>query len=154
MNIKMKKLFILLTAIILTAPVIAQKNDDNEDRMKALKIAYITEKLELNSETSKLFWPVYNEYHNKKSQQRSRYKPSKNIYDMNEAESVNYVNDCLDAETQMLKLNKKFHEDLNSILTPQQIARLHAAEYDFKRKILKSMHDGGRKSKNNPGEEE
>lgn len=146
------KYLALLMLFLFSGLVVGQKSDNNEDRIKALKIAYLTDKMELTPETSKKFWPIYNEYNEKRYEQKRRYRPKKDIYEMNAAESKEYVNTCLEVDENLVALSKKFHKDLESILSPEQIARWHAAEYDFKKKILKSLQE-----KNNvkePGEEE
>ncbi|MCB0697691.1 MAG: hypothetical protein KDC07_10020, partial [Chitinophagaceae bacterium] len=64
----------LLTMLLAVTTVIAQPDRDHKhDRIKALKIAYITEKLDLTSEQAQKFWPVYNRYEKEKWDTRRKF---------------------------------------------------------------------------------
>ncbi len=50
------------------------------DKIKALKIAFITEKLNLSEKEAQQFWPIYNSYHEDMSNlKRQAYNTRKNI---------------------------------------------------------------------------
>jgi hypothetical protein len=64
----MKRLFTLLT-LFLGLAVVTVAQDDGDDaksegggRIEALKIAYITKKLNLSTDEAQKFWPIYNKY--------------------------------------------------------------------------------------------
>jgi hypothetical protein len=63
----MKNILIIFT-LIFTLTSFAQRNE----RVKALKIAFITERLELNSSEAQKFWPVYNAIETKKEALRKQ----------------------------------------------------------------------------------
>ncbi len=46
--------------LFLTVASFAQDRPDRE-KIKALKVAFITERLDLSSKEAQLFWPIYNE---------------------------------------------------------------------------------------------
>ena len=48
--------------LFLSLNVVAQKN---RERIKALKVSFITERLDLTEKEAQKFWAVYNEYENK-----------------------------------------------------------------------------------------
>ncbi|MFN9581507.1 MAG: hypothetical protein ACK566_02400, partial [Bacteroidota bacterium] len=59
----MKYLIIICSALLTLTGVYAQPENDNRDeRIESLKIAFITEKLALSSKEAQVFWPVYNEF--------------------------------------------------------------------------------------------
>jgi len=60
---------IMLVAVFLMQPVRSQENRErpqNFEKFDAMRIAFITERLELTSAEAEKFWPVYNEYQKQK----------------------------------------------------------------------------------------
>ena len=57
----MKKLIPLLLLFI-SFSSFAQRNGIIKERIKAQKVAFITEQLSLTSEEAQGFWPIYNEF--------------------------------------------------------------------------------------------
>ncbi len=41
------------------------QNRPDKDKIKSLKIAFITERLDLSTKEAQTFWPIYNEYEEK-----------------------------------------------------------------------------------------
>ena len=60
----MKKITLLLFICLFAANVFGQQGHRGE-KVKALKIAFITEQLDLSSEEASQFWPIYNKYEEK-----------------------------------------------------------------------------------------
>jgi len=46
----------------------AQRDRNRHEQIQAMKIAYITERLDLSSEEAEKFWPIYNDYNDKKGE--------------------------------------------------------------------------------------
>ncbi|MEP4946352.1 MAG: hypothetical protein ABJU26_02325, partial [Flavobacteriaceae bacterium] len=65
-----KILLILFTMLLSTNWFYAQH--PSGERIKTLKVAYITEKISLTSEEAQSFWPVYNDYEEKKHALRKK----------------------------------------------------------------------------------
>ena len=63
----MKKLTFLAILLALTGLIQAQtKPQGDPQKVEALKISFITNKLNLTPEEAKLFWPIYNQYEDEK----------------------------------------------------------------------------------------
>ena len=58
-------LFFFVMAISFSQGRRGGANQENREKIKAQKVAFITSKLELNADEAQLFWPVYNEYQKK-----------------------------------------------------------------------------------------
>ena len=58
--------FLMITSISIAQPRLKEK----KEKIKALKIAYITEELELTSEEASKFWPLFNAYEDKQRELR------------------------------------------------------------------------------------
>jgi len=68
----MKHISILILFISISLNTFGQ---DRNDKIKALKTAYITEQLELTKAEAEKFWPVYNAFEEKRSALKT--KPTK-----------------------------------------------------------------------------
>ena len=44
---------------------IAQTQEDRKEKIEAMKVAFITQKLDLSSKEAQVFWPLYNDYQDK-----------------------------------------------------------------------------------------
>jgi hypothetical protein len=58
----MKNGIILLVVLIIHLSAFAQKPRMDGDKIKQLRIAFISEELELTTEEGQAFWPIFNDY--------------------------------------------------------------------------------------------
>ena len=135
----MKKLLLILV-LLLSLNIAAQHK--NRERIKALKVSFITERLDLSSKEAQEFWPVYNEYEKKTSAIRHeevralRKEIKENIDTMTDEKATTLLAKLNDAEMRMLNLRIDFSKKLSSIIPAKKIILLKVAEDDFKRKML------------------
>lgn len=138
----MKKVFTLLFVFgYLT--MMAQTNDRLE-RIKAFKVAFITEKLDLTTKEAQGFWPIYNKYsddsdkirQNQREEYRQNVKRGEKLDDLADEVSEKFVASFLSAEEAQLQLKKKLVKDLKSIISSKKIWRLIRAEDEFKQKMI------------------
>ena len=141
--------FILLTASNLMATQHKTKRKVDWEKYKAQKISFITEQLELDSETAQAFWPVYNAFekkliNNMKDRRTWDKEIHQDIDSIKEKDLLNMswrMSELAQKEADMRKeANKQFLE----ILTPKQVVKLYQAEQMFREQLL---HKYGRKSR-------
>src|SRR5690606_1178834 len=65
MMIRKIKIIAPLLFLVATLSLSSQEKQDWE-KIKSLKVAFITEKLELTPKEAQSFWPIYNEHQSKK----------------------------------------------------------------------------------------
>ena len=134
----MKNLIFIL--LISFSTVYAQ--EERHEKIKALKTAYITERLELSSSEAESFWPVYNEYdrrfHELRDQKRSEvYKKINERWDdLTDAEANALIDKYLLIETKELELRKEKTIAFRKVISPKKIISLKKAEDDFNRELL------------------
>ena len=121
------------------------------EKMKAHKIAYITEKLSLTPEEAQVFWPVYNEKEDKLHQLREANRPDKkqDFDSMSDNEIEDEVNKRLKMRQAELDIEKQYHEKFKAVLPIKKVAKLYEAEHNFKRDLLKKLRER-QKSGNGP----
>lgn len=93
------------------------------EKIQALKIAFITQKLQLTSAEAQMFWPVYNQYENEVKNIRANDKNG----------------DVLENEEQLLQVRKKYKPEFEKILGPQRVNNLFNAERDFRNVLIKRL---------------
>lgn len=135
----MKKItFIFL--VILTSWSTFSQNSDKRERIKALKVAFITERLALTQTEAQKFWPIYNAYETEKdNQRRLGYEKRKQISEkITEAEARVALNDLIKFERNRENLRIDFIESLlkQNVLPARKILQLRTAEEEFNRKML------------------
>jgi hypothetical protein len=142
----MKK-YIYLVAIIATISLnaMAQKGE----RLEAMKIGFITERLNLSSDEAKIFWPVYNKFTDdlKKLRQSTKGKIAEEMSDMpamTDAEAEKVLNDMVSFKINEAELIKKYATEFKKVLPVKKVVLLFKAENDFKRELLKKLSQRNR----------
>ncbi len=136
----MKKI-ILLLLLIGTFNATAQEFK-NRERIKALKVAFITERLELTSTEAQKFWPIYNTFeddHNKFRRQSFENRKSTDFDNLSEQDAKALLDTMISIENQKSKLREKFLSDLMKVLPAKKIIQLKVAEDEFNKRMLEEM---------------
>ncbi|ALM07387.1 hypothetical protein SB49_05900 [Sediminicola sp. YIK13] len=126
--------------LFLTVASFAQDRPDRE-KIKALKVAFITERLDLSSKEAQLFWPIYNEHESNmedirvKEWSQVRYKIKKaNTLSEQEADDLLGLYTSLEKEKQ--DSYKRLFNKLKNVLSSKKTLLLIQSEDDFKRKLM------------------
>jgi Spy/CpxP family protein refolding chaperone len=123
----------------------AQPKQGKRDRIKALKIAFISDELALTSQEAEKFWPIYNAFEDKQFElQYEKMKSYMNrietdIGKLSENEATKLLIEMEKTEEELFQLRKKFNQELKTVLSAQKIVKLHKAEEDFRKNLLKQF---------------
>lgn len=129
-------------AILLVSMNAIGQRGDKRERIKALKVAFITEQLGLTTEEAQGFWPIYNTFEEEtnairfKEMRVIRKDIRENLDSMNDTEANALIKRFNTAEDRMQKLRMELSEKLARIIPPKKIIQLKIAEDDFRRKML------------------
>lgn len=147
----MKKLLLIL---ILTLSISSYAQDnDRKERIKALKIAFITERLELTETEAQKFWPIYNAFdeENQKMRKETMGKFRKvDFKSMSDQEANKHLEDIMVTDAKKHQLKQQFVKDLLKILPGKKIIILKATEDAFNRRMMeqfKKRREGFRKDR-------
>ncbi|CAM3859291.1 MULTISPECIES: sensor of ECF-type sigma factor [Flavobacterium] len=138
------KLTILLLFIF--SITFSQGFREKKEKIKAIKIAYITEQLNLTTDEAQKFWPVYNTFddkqfeirHNKMKKIINKFE-NDGIDSVSEKEAKELINQMEDYEDEMHNLKKKYIKDLLKVLPAKKVIKLKKVEDEFNRKLLKQF---------------
>lgn len=117
----------LLAALIIVSAFAAKAQDtppvdenQKQEKIQALYVAYITQQLALTPDEAQKFWPVHTQFTNELKAVKS---------DMPELEKQQAV----------LNIKKKYQENFNRVLGPKRCERFFKMDGDFKRKLLERI---------------
>lgn len=116
-----------------------------QEKIKAQKVAFITEKLDLSSKEAQNFWPVYNAFEEKTNNTRRsdlyKIRTAMKKEDLSEKEANNIIDQLMAVEDKMHNAKQQLIRDLKKVLPPQKIIKLKGAEDAFNRELMKSYRD-------------
>ncbi len=119
----------------------AQESKDRQqhrERIKAMKVAYITQELNMDAELAEKFWPVYNQYECSKTDlHKKEHFQSENIENITEAEAEKMLTEFLNIEKEEYTVKKELYANLKEIMSAREIVKLHKLESDFNKKLIR-----------------
>lgn len=118
-----------------------QAHQERMQKIRNAKIAYLTEKLNLNPEQAQKFWPVYNQYESERDvlRRKSRKFRDNNIETMSEQEVREGLNTRFDIREAELDLEKQYMDKFMRVLSIKQVAVLYRSEREFTEVLLKKL---------------
>ena len=152
----MKRAYLMLSLCCLAYAAGAQDFSDGDeissaalDRVKAQRVAFITERINMNSKEAEKFWPIFNEYEQEERKIRRRYQPfARRIADMNDAEAREFLKTRFDMEQELLDLKKQYYLRLAEVISPRKLAGFNRADREFKKLLLNRIRSNQRRGRN------
>lgn len=155
----MKKLNIILLILLLPLLSLAQghhgqgriENQLSHEEMRAEKVAYLTNQIDLSISEAQKFWPVYNafqkEMENNMNEMRNimhSLKTDTNVLSEQELESK--IDRLIELESEEASIRSNYHEKFKGVLPISKVAMLYRAEMGFRKHLLekyRSKRNGG-----------
>jgi hypothetical protein len=146
-------IFIILMSL-LPFPRISAQNP-NLEKLNTYKIAFFTKRLNLTSQEAEKFWPVYNEFQNKRNQiQLERQALNKNInqneLNMSEKEMIDAGDKVISLQVQEASLAQEYHKKFREILSPVKVVKLYQAENQYRQLLLNELQNNRPALRTNP----
>ncbi len=144
----MKKIFQILLIFLFSVQALSQGLGEKKEKIKAMRIAFIIEKLSLSPDEATKFWPLFKEFENKQEQIRRR--QGRPLFDrldldiannMSEKEAAALLQQIENTEEEQYQNRKKFVNNLKSVIPTIKIIKLLKVEEEFKRRLLKQYRD-------------
>ncbi len=145
---KIKTIILLTVTLFISTSIFAQRID--KDKIKSLKIAHITEQLDLTEEEAQAFWPVYNANEEERSKLReggARKLQKRKLDEMTEEEAQQHLEDITKMEEARAKLQREYTKKLKRVLSAKKILKLLEADRSFRNKMIKVFKERHRDSR-------
>ena len=117
----MKRLLLLVSLAFSFLIGVAQ----NGNRLEALKIAYITKRLDLSPEEAQKFWPIYNLYAEELKRARQ--------------DAIRSNKSEIELDESLLNIRKKYSVSFGQAISPQKIDTFFKSEKEFGAYVQKEM---------------
>ncbi len=122
----MKKLLLIILLFSASFQIaIAQDDDKRLKKIEALKIAFITQKLELSPDDAQKFWPVYGNYET----------------EMKHIIMAKQGGDVLDNDEKILNLRKKYRTEFVKVIGQPRMNKLFNAEREFRGVLIRHLQN-------------
>ena len=126
-------IFSIILGVTLSLPVTAQH--DHNKNIESIKVAFIAQKLDLTTEESQKFWPIYNNYQQElkkliieKNKQRKAFK-----------QQTGPPVDELKMEAQLLELRKRYRYEFSKVLPKEKASLVYPAEREFRQQLIEQL---------------
>jgi len=143
--------FWFIALFLTTALSLSAQDSPDKNKIKSLKIAFITERLDLSASEAEMFWPLYNTYEMKRDELRDRqhrevFDKISSVGSMSEVESRELLKKYLAIETEEEALDSNFYKQVADAISAKKTLLLFRAEHDFRRQLIRQMqqHKGSR----------
>ena len=136
---------LMLASMMLVSPQSSSQTHDKggwQDKMKAERVAYLTDVMGITSSEAEKFWPVYNEMAaERKSSFEKAMRSFKALNDAvkagkPEAEISVLLNNYLKANAASRAVELKYVPRFNKILSVEKVAKLFVGEEEFRRQQI------------------
>lgn len=116
---------------------------NEKDKLEALRVSFISKRVELSNSEAEKFWPVYNEYTDKlkaiKKNLRQNYHLKSENLSSREAEELYQLD--LQSKQAELDIYRQYSDKIKAIIGVQKLVKLRVAEEQFKREMINSIKD-------------
>lgn len=141
---KTYKLCIIFLFLIFSSNSFAQEFSDKNEAIAAMKVSFITRKLNLTPKEAQSFWPVYNQYEEELENLRKNHRKMMNeakddFSQISDADVEKMVDEQINFRQKEIDVLKKFHPNFKKVLSVKKVALLYKAEEEFKRHLIKQI---------------
>ena len=136
----MKRLLLFL--LILLPSIGYTQNEEVRQKIQTAKIAMISERLGLTPNEAEKFWPVYNEYSQKRRANQMEFSKARKSYNAttaSEKETQEILKLGRNIKSRQLDLEHEYSNKMLNVIDAKQLMSLQNAERDFKRMLLDKL---------------
>ncbi|MDX1665628.1 MAG: hypothetical protein R3350_00275 [Saprospiraceae bacterium] len=112
---------------------------EENERIKSMKIAFLTNKLQLSPEEAQMFWPLYNQYEEEERRIREEHRPEKDILMLSDEEARKFMLERFEMEEKLLATKREYFLRFLDILPIRKVAMLDRAERQFNLELVKRL---------------
>lgn len=145
----MKKFTIMFAFLLVAGTIFSQGKGElrkeQREKVERLKIAYITERLDLSSEEAQMFWPLYNDREKEIRSIKEGMKPDlkklKNNEVISEAEFLEILSNGVEGKKKEAEAMESFLKNSLPILGLERTILLIDMDKEFRRKMKERLDE-------------
>lgn len=149
----MRTVFIFLlcagTFFFAASGTLRAQSQEQIDKFNQERKAYFTEQLELTDQEGRAFWPLYEDFQNRKMKlvedERNTWTYAhKNAGNLSDKEILETLNKGYNLKEQQLKLEREYYQEkFLQALPAKKVLKLGKVEWDFRRHLLRQLREEG-----------
>jgi len=127
------------------------KMQEKKEKVQAMKIAFISDKITLSAKEAENFWPLYNEYEAKKTdlqkenRQNNKSLKQNGTENLTEDQADQIVNAQLAQEQSLLDLKKEYYPKFTRVIGSVKVVQLYLAEKEFNKMLVEKLKENRQK---------
>jgi len=153
----MKKLNLFVIMLVLSFGITTHAQDiesEKLDRINAQKVAFFTQGIQLSQAEAEIFWPVYNEYQQKRNELQLARKESRKSYTMfketlSDQEIEKLADQFVNFSINEAELLAEYHKKFKDILPISKVMKLYEAENQFRNYLLRQIRNRQQQNQKN-----
>lgn len=139
----MRKIIFKILILLISFNAYSQRDGKMHERIRAQKVAFITERLDLSPDEAQQFWPIYNVFENKiqsfRKNDLKQVREAMRKGNLSDKEAQQVLVKFMDVEEKIHQAKKQLVKDLQSAISPQKIIKLKSAEDAFNKKLMNML---------------
>lgn len=114
----------------------------DDEKIKAEKVVFITDKLDLSVEEAQTFWPIYNEFNKKMdilfTEEHKLYRQvKKDKGTLTDEELTEILDGMIEIRVDKSALELEYHEKFKEVLPIKKVGQLYQSDKEFRKQLLK-----------------
>jgi len=140
-----------LLFLFATSGTLMAQSQEQIEKFKEERIAYFTEKLELTDAESKVFWPLYDDFSNRKmklveDERNTWIYAHKNADNLSDKEILETLEKAYTLKDKQLQLEREYYQGkFLEVLPTKKVLKLGKVEWDFRRYLLRKLREDGKR---------
>ena len=143
----MKKYFIIQSLVLAFSIMygsysVNAQEETKHERLESARVAFITQRVDLKPDQAQKFWPVYNEFSDKRKEIKKALRKLRTgdiPADVSEEELKADIRKMMDYKQKELNLEKEYFDKFLTVISAKQVVQLIKAEKDFMVAIYKRL---------------
>lgn len=127
----------IIMCLTMNTALMAQDRREHYERIEAIKVAFITKKLDLTTEEAQKFWPVYNNYQKELMDLMRKRREDRQKTDIAPNDKINAD---LAYESRILDLKKKYKKLYLKAIPAEKVLLVYQAEREFREHLIKQLN--------------
>ena len=115
-------------------------------RVQAMKVAFITQRMNLIPEEAEKFWPLQNEFEAEQKKIRAQYRPGSDLSTLSDTEIEQAILNLFEMEEQIARLKRNYFARFKRVIPVRKLAIYYRAETDFNKRLLQSLQQPNRRN--------
>ncbi|TAF92582.1 MAG: hypothetical protein EAZ14_10295 [Runella slithyformis] len=139
--------WIIVIALAFTTTANAQEGGNS--KLESAKIGLITNRLNLSTDQAALFWPVYNEFDDKKKEIRKSLRKlvvETNTLTTSDEKILANLREGLNLQQKEVDVEREYMAKFLKVINVRQLAELYKAEQLFTSMLLKRLNQNQQKA--------